>query len=147
MVSAKSILISCAPKIDKTLLDYAVTYFDDLTSDQTVEGKNLTLNLNLFFNFAVKMHPGILDFLTPILIEAECQKIQETCTKLASLNEKQALPDKTETRLKSTVNMKDSIASTFVGGGKGMDIRHTLSSKVPTSSIVDQKKLRAAEAK
>ncbi|KAJ3051263.1 hypothetical protein HK097_007748 [Rhizophlyctis rosea] len=123
----------CAPGLDADLLEYAMGYFEDSSSDHSRE--------------------ALHDFLEPLLSEAGTpdDEIDALCDRLAALapnNGKSSRSNGEVLALNGPVVMSQQMSSTIdLENKRRVDLTHTQTAKGPSSSTVDQKKLRAAEKK
>ncbi|KAJ3103751.1 hypothetical protein HDU96_009158 [Phlyctochytrium bullatum] len=123
-----------APNLDGDTFAYLLGYFDDTSNDLSFD--------------------GLKEFLQPLLTEggATDDEIEDLCTQLSNLYGDQTSSSNSleAKKLETSVHMNsvalgpsmDIHAPTSVG-----DIRHVMSRAGPTSTTVDQKKLRKAEMK
>ena len=132
-MAVKSDLIKIAPQIDCDVLSYTLGYFDDPTNDQSVE--------------------ALLEFLGPFLEDAGApsKAIVDLCNRIGrhSLPVHAVGDDGGVRTLQSSMTMQQNVSATLelTQGSKVGDIRHTMTSRGPASSTVDQRKLRNAEKK
>lgn len=125
IAKANNILDKRLDGIDADLKAYAMSYFEDDSSDLSVD--------------------GIKDFLGPILesIDISQDTIDQLCAELSRLDNNK----KSEViQLKESVQM-DSFIDTVKFGSKVGDIRHGMSNRGPAKTTVDLRKLRNAEKK
>ncbi|KAI8837593.1 P-loop containing nucleoside triphosphate hydrolase protein [Chytridium lagenaria] len=122
-----------APSLDADTFSYLLGYFDDSSNDLSVD--------------------GLQEFLEPLLSEggASENEISELCAELASLLGNKSSNGSTDgaRKLESSINMNtNSLGAMDIHAPNRVgDIRHVMSKAGPTSTTVDQKKLRKAEMK
>ncbi|KAH9271544.1 protein GCN20 [Batrachochytrium salamandrivorans] len=131
----RQLLLDTTPLVDQDLLEYMLGYFQDKSNDQSFD--------------------ALYDFLAPLLEEtgAPDSDIKDLCQRIADLNPSSQHANTAmlgQVRaLESSMTMSHSTSSTLelTQAPRAGDIRHVMSSRGPSSSLVDQRKLLNAERK